>query len=99
MLNISKKMENNVLTISLEGRLDTPSAIQFEESLMESIGEAEELVLDFEKLDYIASSGLRVLFVAQEKMSEKGGMKIIHVPDIVMEVFEVTNFVDVLTIE
>ncbi len=99
MLNITKNLDQNVLTVELEGRLDTTSAPQLEETLKESLPEVKELVLDFAKLEYISSAGLRVLLAAQKTMSKQGSMKLIHVSDLVKEIFEVTGFVDILTIE
>ena len=99
MLNIIKKQENDKLTVALEGRLDTTTAPQLEAELKESIGSVTELVLDFENLEYISSAGLRVLLSAQKVMSKQGSMKLIHVSDLIREIFEVTGFVDILTIE
>ena len=99
MLNINKKLDQDVLTVELEGRLDTTSAPQLEAVLKESLPGIGELVLDFEKLEYISSAGLRVLLSAQKIMSKQGSMKLIHVSDLVKEIFEVTGFVDILTIE
>ena len=99
MLNITKNFDQDVLTVELEGRLDTTSAPQLEETLKESLPEVKELVLDFAKLEYISSAGLRVLLAAQKTMSKQGSMKLIHVSDLVKEIFEVTGFVDILTIE
>ena len=99
MLNITKNLDQDVLTVELEGRLDTTSAPQLEETLKESLPEVKELVLDFAKLEYISSAGLRVLLAAQKTMSKQGSMKLIHVSDLVKEIFAVTGFVDILTIE
>ena len=99
MLNITKNLEDTKLTVYLEGRLDTTTAPQLEESMKESINNVTELIMDFEKLDYISSAGLRVLLSAQKVMSKQGKMKVIHVSDLVMEVFEVTGFSDILDIE
>ena len=99
MLNITKNLDHDVLTVELEGRLDTTSAPQLEEALKESLPETKELVLDFAKLEYISSAGLRVLLAAQKTMSKQGSMKLINVSDLVKEIFEVTGFVDILTIE
>lgn len=99
MLNITKNLDQDILTVELEGRLDTTSAPQLEETLKESLPEVKELVLDFAKLEYISSAGLRVLLAAQKTMSKQGSMKLIHVSDLVKEIFEVTGFVDILTIE
>lgn len=99
MLNINKNLENECLTISLEGRLDTTTAPQLEATLKESIDGVKELVMDFEKLEYISSAGLRVLLSAQKIMSKQGSMKVINVSDLIKEIFEVTGFIDILTIE
>ena len=99
MLNIEKKTDGQTLTVSLEGRLDTTTAPQLEKELKEALDSADSLALDFEKLEYISSAGLRVLLAAQKAMSKKGGMTIRHVSDVIMEIFEVTGFSDILTIE
>ena len=99
MLNIEKKLESDCLTVALEGRLDTTTAPQLEESLKESIDGVKELIMDFEKLEYISSAGLRVLLSAQKIMTKQGSMKVIHVSDLIKEIFEVTGFIDILTIE
>ena len=99
MLNIKKNKEGSALTVALEGRLDTTTAPQLEAELNESMPGAESLILDFSKLDYISSAGLRALLSAYKVMSTKGGMKVTHVNEIVREVFDVTGFSDILTIE
>ena len=99
MLNIEKKTENGALTVALEGRLDTTTAPELETELMGVIDDVAALTLDFEKLDYISSAGLRVLLSAQKKMNTKGEMKLTNVNDTIMEIFEVTGFSDILTIE
>ena len=99
MLNIEKKTENGALTVVLEGRLDTTTAPELETELMGVIDDVAALTLDFEKLDYISSAGLRVLLSAQKRMNTKGEMKLTHVNETIMEIFEVTGFSDILTIE
>ena len=99
MLNINKTTENGICTVALEGRLDTITSPELETELKSSLDEVTELILDFEKLEYISSAGLRVLLSAQKTMNSQGSMRVIHVNDTVMEIFEVTGFVDVLTIE
>jgi anti-sigma B factor antagonist len=81
----------------MEGRLDTVTAPEFERFLSENAGNVTALTIDCEKLSYVSSAGLRVLLAAQKKM--KGSMKITHVQELVMEVFEMTGFVDILVIE
>ena len=99
MLTINKSFADTKLTVALEGRLDTTTAPELEQSLQESIPDASELVMDFEKLEYISSAGLRVLLSAQKIMNRQGSMKVIHVNETIMEILEVTGFVDILTIE
>ena len=99
MLNITKTMDDSALTMVLEGRLDTTTAPQLESELKAALDQADTLVLDFEKLEYISSAGLRVLLSAQKVMAKKGGMTIRHVNDVIMEIFEVTGFIDILNIE
>ncbi len=99
MLNIKNNREDARLTVTLEGRLDTTTAPDLEKNLQESIQSVEELVMNFEKLDYISSAGLRVLLSAQKIMNKQGGMKLCHVNENIMEILEVTGFVDILTIE
>ena len=98
-MNITKTQNGNAVTIALEGRLDTTTAPQLEQALKSVLDDATELTLDFEKLDYISSAGLRVLLSAHKAMLKKGGMKVTNVNEIVREVFDVTGFVDILTIE
>ena len=83
----------------MEGRLDTVTAPDLENELKASLNDVTELTLDFEKLEYISSAGLRVLLSAQKQMSKQGTMKIVHVNDTIMEIFEVTGFIDILTIQ
>ena len=99
MLNITKTMDGSALTMVLEGRLDTTTAPQLESELKAALDQTDTLVLDFEKLEYISSAGLRVLLSAQKVMAKKGGMTIRHVNDVIMEIFEVTGFIDILNIE
>ena len=98
-MTINKQQNGGVLTLALEGRLDTVTAPELEAELQKSMEAADSLVLDFSKLDSISSAGLRVLLSAHKAMSVKGGMKVTHVNEIVAEVFDVTGFADILTIE
>jgi len=97
-MTITKNLNGTTLEVALEGRLDTMTAPELEAELNGSMEGAESLVLDFSKLDYISSAGLRVLLAAHKAMNAKGGMKVTHVNEIVREVFEVTGFSDILTI-
>ena len=98
-MNIIKNSEGKTLNIALEGRLDTTTAPQLEAELKQSISDNEKLILDFAKLEYISSAGLRVLLAAQKVMNKQGEMVIRNVNDVIAEVFEVTGFSDILTIE
>ena len=98
-MTITKKQDGTNLEIALEGRLDTVTAPELEKALNESLDTADTLTLDFENLAYISSAGLRVLLSAHKAMSRKGGMKVVNVNEIVKEVFDVTGFADILTIE
>ncbi len=99
MLNINKQQDGANVCIALEGRLDTVTSPELEAELSPVVDEASELILDLEKLDYISSAGLRVLLSAQRKMMKHGSLKVTHVNETVMEIFEVTGFTDILTIE
>lgn len=96
-MKIDLTKNNRTLTVALDGRLDTTTAPELDKLLGENCADAEMLVLDCEKLVYTSSAGLRVLLSAQKKM--KGAMKLVHVCELVMEVFEMTGFADILTIE
>lgn len=99
MLNIKKDLQQDTLYTALEGRLDTITAPELESSLKESLEGVKELVLDFGGLEYISSAGLRVLLSAQKIMNKQGSMKLTNVRDEVKEIFEVTGFMDILTVE
>ena len=98
-MTITKNQEGAALVIALEGRLDTTTSPELEKELKESLPGVSQLTLDLEKLEYISSAGLRVLLAAQKTMSAQGTMKLIHVNEIIMEIFEITGFSDILTIE
>ena len=99
MLNITKSGEGEKLTYTLEGRLDTTTAPQLEAELKDALGGVKELDMDFEKLEYISSAGLRVLLATQKIMNQQGKMVLKNVSDVINEIFEVTGFTDILTIE
>ena len=99
MLNICKKAEKEDVFITLEGRLDTTTAPDLEKELKSSLEGVTSLTLDLEKLEYISSAGLRVLLAAQKTMNQQGEMKVVHVCETIMEVFEVTGFFFFFTIE
>ncbi len=98
-MNIIKKTNGSELTIGLEGRLDTTTSPELTKELDSSLEGVTKLVFDLAKLEYISSSGLRVLLSAQKTMNANGSMTVINVSEMVMEVFEITGFTDILTIE
>ena len=98
-MNIARNKDGSKLTLALEGRLDTTTAPQLEAELKASLDGVAELELDFEKLEYLSSAGLRVLLAAQKVMNRQGKMTLHHVNETIREVFEVTGFIDILTIE
>jgi len=98
-MTISTNQSGTTLTVSVSGRIDTTTAAQFETQVKSAIEGAKDVVLDFEKVDYVSSAGLRVLLSVQKIMKTKGDMKLIHVNESVYEIFEVTGFTDILTIE
>ena len=98
-MTINKTQNASALTIALEGRLDTTTAPELEAELKSSLSGVTALVFDFKALDYISSARLRVLLSAQKVMNRQGSMKIVNVNETIMEVFDVTGFVDILTIE
>ncbi|MCR4963510.1 MAG: STAS domain-containing protein [Firmicutes bacterium] len=99
MLNINKSVEEESICFALEGKLDTNTAPELEKALKEAIPGTKGLTLDFSNLAYISSAGLRVLLSAQKAMAKQGEMKLIHVNETVMDIFEVTGFTGILTIE
>ena len=98
-MTINKTQSNDLLTLAIEGRLDTSTAPELEAVLDASLDEAKDLVLDMAKLAYVSSAGLRVILKAQKAMNAKGTMKLVHVNDDIMEIFDITGFADILTIE
>ena len=98
-MTIEKTLNGTELTIELVGRLDTTTAPQLEAELKQSISGVEKLVLNFAALEYLSSAGLRVLLAAQKVMNKQGEMIIRNVNETIAEIFEVTGFSDVLTIE
>ena len=98
-MNIVKTQEGSKLTVALEGRLDTVTAPQLEAELRTSVTGTDELVFDLAGLDYVSSAGLRVLLSAQKVMNRQGKMVIRNVKPEIMDIFEVTGFVDILDIE
>ena len=98
-MNIHKSLDHAVLTLKLEGRLDTITSPQLGAVVENELAGIEQLILDFSLLDYVSSAGLRVILTAQDIMDEQGQMKLIHVNETVMEIFDITGLIDLLTIE
>lgn len=98
-MEIIKNKNGNALSIALVGRLDTTTAPQLEAATKEELNDVTELTLDFAKLEYVSSAGLRVLLACQKTMNKQGSMVIRNVSEDIMEVFEITGFSDILTVE
>ncbi|MBQ3390155.1 MAG: STAS domain-containing protein [Firmicutes bacterium] len=98
-MKIEKKAEGSKLTVALEGRLDTTTAPELEEALKGSLDGVDDLTMDFGGLEYISSAGLRILLATQKIMNKQGKMRVTNVNEVVMDVFDVTGFADILTIE
>ena len=98
-MTIEKNLNGNELELAIVGRLDTTTAPQLEGEIKESITGVEKLTLDFAALEYLSSAGLRVLLAAQKVMNKQGEMVIKNVNETINEIFEVTGFIDILTIE
>ncbi|MBQ1565087.1 MAG: STAS domain-containing protein [Clostridia bacterium] len=98
-MTIQRTGNEKKLAIALEGRLDTMTAPELEAALDGALEGVEELTFDFEKLDYISSAGLRVLLSTQKTMNRQGVMKVLHANEMIREIFDVTGFSDILTIE
>ena len=98
-MTIEKNIENENVTLTVSGRLDTTTAPELEAVLDEVLDNAKDLVFNLENLEYISSAGLRVILKAQKTMNTKGSMKLTGVNDSIMEVFDITGFLDILTIE
>ena len=98
-MNITKTTEGSTLTLALEGRLDTVTSPQLETELRTGVNGITELIFDLKDLAYVSSAGLRVLLAAQKVMSRQGKMTIRNVSPEIMDIFDVTGFVDILNIE
>ena len=99
MLNVDYRTEDGVRIISLDGELDTLTSQDLEKQLDELLADTDTVVVDMEKVGYITSAGLRILLQMEKVMEQKGSMKVIHVSEDIMEIFEVTGFTEILTIE
>lgn len=98
-MTIEKVLNGTNAKIIVAGRLDTQTAPELEKEIDEVVSNLKELIFDMSKLEYISSAGLRVILKAQKIMNTKGSMKLTGVSDNIMEVFDITGFIDILTIE
>ncbi len=98
-MNITEQKINATLNVEISGRIDTSTAPELENNLIKKLTDIKELILDFSKVEYISSAGLRVILELQKTMNEQGSMKILHVNNLVKEVFEMTGFINILTVE
>ena len=98
-MTIEKKINNDAVTLIVSGRLDTQTAPELENELDSVLAGLKELTFDFSNLEYVSSAGLRVILKAQKAMNAQGSMKLTGVNDSIMEVFDITGFLDILTIE
>ena len=98
-MTIEKKINNESATLIVSGRLDTQPAPELENELDSVLSGLKELTFDFANLEYVSSAGLRVILKAQKAMNAQGSMKLTGVNDSIMEVFDITGFLDILTIE
>ena len=98
-MTIQTIKNEDALTVSVTGRLDTTTSPELDEELKKSLDGIRDLTMDLEGLEYISSAGLRILLSTQKTMNQQGTMKLINVSSMVMDVFEVTGFADILAIE
>ena len=98
-MTIEKKINNDAVTLIVSGRLDTQTAPELENELDSILSGVKELTFDMTNLEYVSSAGLRVILKAQKAMNAQGSMKLTGVNDSIMEVFDITGFLDILTIE
>ena len=98
-MTIEKTIKGNTAVFKVAGMLDTETAPELEVLLDSKLVGIDELTLDFERVEYVSSAGLRVILKAQKMMNAVGKMKIIHVNESIMEIFEITGFDSILTIE
>jgi anti-sigma B factor antagonist len=98
-MNVTKTLENGILTVLLDGKMDTGTTPQVAEEIEADIDNADKIVLDMKELKYISSAGLRLLLSLHKKMSAKGGMVVKNVNETNMEIFDFTGFADILNIE
>lgn len=99
MITINKEFENDILTVTLNGKMDTNTTPQVDEEIKDDVKKANKLILDMKELKYISSAGLRLLLSLHKKMAQKDGMVLKNVNETNMEILDFTGFADILTIE
>lgn len=100
IMNITEIRDNDTITLKIEGRVDTNTSPQVQEYILKGFQKGNNLILDFENCAYLSSAGLRALLIGQKTaISKKGSMKLINVPEVLRSVFEMTGFINILTIE
>lgn len=99
-MQITETRDNEVITIKIEGRVDTNTSPQVQDAILKSFQKVNQVILDFETCTYVSSAGLRALLIGQKTASsKKGTMKLVHVPEILMSVLKMSGFINILTIE
>ena len=99
-MQITETRDYEVITITIEGRVDTNSSPQLQDAILKSFQKVNQIILDFEQCAYVSSAGLRALLIGQKTASsKKGTMKLIHVPPILMNILKMSGFLNLLTIE
>ncbi len=98
-MEIVKNRSGNALTVKVSGRIDSVTSTELEDSLQGELDDVTDLTFDFSELEYISSAGLRILLFSQRRMNKQGKMKVTGINDTVREIFEVTGFLGILTIE
>ena len=98
-MTINRELEGDKLTLKIEGKIDTKTSPELEKTIRESLDGIKELIFDLEQTSYFSSAGLRVLLIAQKQMNKQGTMKAVHVNSDLMEILEITGFLDILTVE
>ena len=98
-MKLTIEKNENVLTVAVSGKVDTITAVEFEKAIEDHLDGVTELILDLKEMTYTSSAGLRVILKAQKAMNKQGTMKVVNVRPDVMDIFEITGFTDILTIE
>ena len=98
-MEITKNRQDKKLTVAVSGRMDSPSSVEFEKCVLESLDGVTELVFDLKDMTYISSAGLRVILMAYKEMKKQGSMKLVNVSDDIVDILDMTGFLDLYDIE